>query len=86
MKSTSCVIDGEDRMLFKDPKTDDGTKKSLKGACVVQKNGMGEYLAVDGLRFQNYAPNELKTIFEDGITMNPVKLSEIRKRVAEGRN
>lgn len=31
MKATWCQVNGEGREIFKDPKTDDGTKKSLKG-------------------------------------------------------
>lgn len=31
MKATWCQVNGEGREIFKDPKTDDGTKKSLSG-------------------------------------------------------
>ena len=30
-------VDGEERMLFKDPKTDDGTKRSQRGRIVVAR-------------------------------------------------
>lgn len=35
VKATAATVDGEERMLFKDPKTDDGTKRSQRGRVVV---------------------------------------------------
>lgn len=37
MKATNVVINGEERAIFKDPKTDNGLKKSLKGRIAVVK-------------------------------------------------
>jgi nicotinamide phosphoribosyltransferase len=41
MKATNVVIEGEEKAIFKDPKTDNGLKKSLKGrirvvSCILQ--------------------------------------------------
>ena len=46
MKSTACVINGVEKQIFKDPKTDDGVKKSQKGKVYVYKsnNKIIEYL------------------------------------------
>lgn len=41
MKATWVRVNGEERMLFKEPKTDDGTKKSARGRLVVFKTHMG---------------------------------------------
>ena len=38
MKATSVTINGVEKAIFKDPITDDGTKKSAKGRVVVAKN------------------------------------------------
>lgn len=46
MKATWCQVNGEGREIFKDPKTDDGTKKSLKGLICVQSDG-DRYIAED---------------------------------------
>lgn len=46
MKATWCQVNGEGREIFKDPKTDDGTKKSLKGLICVQSDG-NKYIAED---------------------------------------
>ena len=35
VKATAATVDEEERMLFKDPKTDDGTKRSQRGRIVV---------------------------------------------------
>lgn len=35
VKATYAVVNGEERMLFKDPKTDDGTKRSQRGRVFV---------------------------------------------------
>lgn len=35
VKATYAVVNGEERMLFKDPKTDDGTKRSQRGRVAV---------------------------------------------------
>lgn len=37
VKATSATVNGEERLLFKDPKTDDGTKRSQRGRVVVAK-------------------------------------------------
>ena len=37
VKATYAVVDGEERLLFKDPKTDDGTKRSQRGMVAVAK-------------------------------------------------
>lgn len=48
MKSTNAVIKGEDKAIFKDPKTDSGLKKSLKGRIVVIKSPEdGKLIALD---------------------------------------
>lgn len=37
VKATAATVNDEERMLFKDPKTDDGTKRSQRGRIVVGK-------------------------------------------------
>lgn len=49
MKATGAVIDGEEKALFKDPITDDGTKKSFKGFLDTRLDHTGRYFTVDGL-------------------------------------
>ena len=35
VKATAATVNGEERALFKDPKTDDGTKRSQRGRVAV---------------------------------------------------
>ena len=37
VKATAATVNDEERMLFKDPKTDDGTKRSQRGRIVVAR-------------------------------------------------
>lgn len=85
MKATYAQVDGEERFLFKDPKTDDGTKKSLTGLVFVGKNEDGEIIAIDGLNKEQYAVDELQhfdlleTVFENGELKREQSLAEIRE-------
>lgn len=88
MKATYAVVDGEERFLLKDPKTDDGTKKSLTGMVAVVYNNDKELIAVDHLDMEEYATmdyvsvDQLETVFEDGKLVREQSLSEIRQILA----
>lgn len=87
LKSTYAVINGEEALLFKDPITDNGIKKSQTGRVLVYKDIDGNITYLDGLL--NYDPryvncsNLLVPIFEDGKLLVETSLSEIRARLAE---
>jgi nicotinamide phosphoribosyltransferase len=85
MKATDVFVGGEERAIFKDPKTDDGTKKSLTGRVAVVKVG-GEVVAQDGLTVDSYNANFknidlLEDVFVDGQLMRDETLSDIRARL-----
>jgi len=85
LKSTLTVINGDEKLICKDPKTDDGTKKSLKGAVAVVENN-GKLEALDGLLLKeanNVADNKLKTIYLDGNLTNKTTFSEVRNRLGK---
>lgn len=76
IKSSLCVVDGQEKEIFKDPKTDNGIKKSLKGrVSVVEENG--KLVAKD--QQPEGSPTLMNTIFENGLMFNPRTLSEVRK-------
>ena len=80
MKATYGEVNGEGRDIYKDPITDDGTKKSAKGLIkIVRENG--RYQLLDQVSWKEEAEGELKEIFRDGILILDDSLSEIRKRV-----
>lgn len=84
MKSTYTVIDGEEKLLYKDPITDNGTKKSLKGLCIVYEDQTGIHVK-DGLNMEQYEEalylDIMKTVYKDGEIMNETSLAEIRNRL-----
>lgn len=84
MKATYAEINGEPVMLLKDPKTDDGTKKSLRGRVAVFEDFEGVIYAKDGYDKESYAVDELqyfdllKPVFVNGELVREQSLSEIR--------
>lgn len=81
MKATWCQVNGEGREIFKDPRTDNGTKKSLKGLICVRIDENGRYYAIDQVTPEMEATGELMTVFEDGKLLQDWTLAEIRNNV-----
>lgn len=54
IKSTYTIIDDTEIKVYKDPKTDDGTKKSAKGMLRVIKDESGEFVLEDDLTYDEY--------------------------------
>ena len=81
MKATYVEINGEGREIFKDPITDDGTKKSATGLLHVTKSNENGYMLVDKVTWDNEANGELQTIYKDGEFFNQTTLTEIRKKL-----
>lgn len=80
IKCTAVKINGELKPIFKHPKTDDGTKNSLKGLIRVEFEN-GQYVAYDNQTEEQEKQGCLKTIFKDGLLVKKYTLSEIRKRI-----
>ena len=72
----------QDYNIYKDPATDDGTKKSLKGFQFVYIH-QNEYVVKSEVEEEvAYSDaNILKTIYKDGDFNNQTTLSEIRSRI-----
>lgn len=77
MKATYGVVAGEPREIFKDPKTDSGTKKSAKGMIRLDIVD-GEITQTDQQDASGESMGLLKTVFEDGTIYSEQSLSEIR--------
>jgi nicotinamide phosphoribosyltransferase len=67
--------------IYKDPITDDGTKKSLKGLLCVTKDDMGEYIVLEEMTSNEESQGELQIIYEDGKFFNQTTLNEVRERI-----
>lgn len=77
MKATYVEINGEGREIFKNPVTDDGTKKSATGLlCVTKENG--KYVLTDKVSWGQEKTGELQTVFKDGQLIKEYSLQEIR--------
>ena len=82
LKSTFTIVNGEERKIYKDPKTDSNQfKKSQTGLVrVVEKDGKMQY--IDNLSVEQYAQGTetdlLEEIFIDGKLVREYTLSDIR--------
>jgi nicotinamide phosphoribosyltransferase len=86
LKSTLCVINGVEKQIFKDPKTDNGIKKSQKGRVVVLKDG-NSLKFLDGFSLSDVvAGDQLREVYRDGKILIEEKFSDIRKRIADSRD
>lgn len=86
LKTTYAKVDGKELLLFKDPITDDGTKKSNKGMVVVAKElETDKLIYLDCLNQKDkdfYKDVDLlKPVFKDGVLLRDESLSDIRQRV-----
>jgi nicotinamide phosphoribosyltransferase len=75
--------EGVDYNIYKDPATDNGTKKSLKGLVAVFKDENSEYFVETECTPEQEASGELQLIYEDGKFYNQVTLDEIRQRIKD---
>jgi nicotinamide phosphoribosyltransferase len=66
--------------IFKDPATDDGTKKSATGLLHVGLVN-GEYVLTDKVTAQVEATGELETVLLDGEFFTAPTITEIRNRL-----
>ena len=77
MKATYGEVNGEGREIFKDPITDDGTKKSAKGLMKIIKENRN-YKLIDQVTWEEENEGELIEIFRDGELIRDYSLKEIR--------
>jgi nicotinamide phosphoribosyltransferase len=80
MKATYGEVNGVGREIFKDPITDDGTKKSAKGLMKIIKED-NTYKLIDQVNWEEEKQGELKEIFRDGKLLVNLSLEEIRQRI-----
>jgi len=78
MKATYGEVKGRGREIFKDPVTDDGTKKSAKGLMKIIKEN-GTYRLIDRVSWEEEQTGELKEVFRDGKLLIDQSLAAIRK-------
>ena len=83
MKATAGEIDGELREIFKDPKTDDGTKRSARGLLAVFENSAGELVLEEQTTWDKVRNCAFEPVFRDGELLRDETLADIRDRLKE---
>jgi nicotinamide phosphoribosyltransferase len=82
IKATNVVINGEEKPIFKDPVTDNGTKKSLKGRIAVTRDPHGNLVADDEVdpKFEKelWDSSLLTTVWKDGTFVKEYSFDEVR--------
>lgn len=82
MKATYGEVNGEGRAIFKDPVTDDGTKKSAKGLMQLRLEN-GRYQLLDDVSREEEMEGELKEVFRDGKLLVELSLADIRRNIRQ---
>lgn len=90
LKSTHSVVEGLDRQIYKDPKTDnDKFKKSQRGMIYVYKDGEDilytDEHTIEELKDSKYRDNMLKLVFKDGKMVKEQSLKDIREKLHSGK-
>ena len=85
MKATWGAVNGEGRMIFKEPKTDSGLKRSARGLLRVERDTQGELQLHDEQTWEQEKTGELKTRFLDGKLYNVDHFEQIRQRLTAQR-
>ena len=80
MKATYGEVNGEGRPIFKDPKTDDGTKKSARGLIKINRSEEG-FEMEDDVDWAAEGLGALEVVFRDGMLLREETLAEIRERL-----
>jgi len=81
IKATYCIVNGEGREIYKNPKTDSGVKASARGILQVRRDESGELVLVDRLPENEMWQGELKAVFMNGKLIHQQTFGEIRRRL-----
>ena len=79
MKATYGEVAGKGREIYKDPITDNGTKKSAKGLLRVEETAEG-FILKEQVSWEEEG-GAMRKVYEDGKLLLDEKLSDIRARL-----
>lgn len=85
MKAIFAQVGDDEVEIYKDPATDDGTKRSAKGLQRVEKVG-DDYIQYDQQTLEQFAGGELESFFYNSKLMIDEPASTIRQRLWESWN
>ena len=80
MKAIYAEVSEEQVDIYKDPATDDGTKKSARGLLRVEKDG-SDYVLHEQQTLEQFEAGELRPVFRDGELLVTTTLAQIRERL-----
>lgn len=89
MKATAGKVNGKHYLIAKNPKTDDGTKKSAKGYLIVTRGESGKLELLDNLTREEYESmrgtevDAMRTVFRNGDVKFLESIRTLRARVAQ---
>lgn len=81
LKAIYAEVGGEAVEIYKDPATDDGTKKSAKGLLRVEQEG-DDFVLYEQQSRERFESGALVPVFRDGLLLVDPPLSVIRDRLA----
>ncbi|NDB86952.1 MAG: nicotinate phosphoribosyltransferase, partial [Alphaproteobacteria bacterium] len=83
IKATHCTVNCTDYNIYKAPKTDDGTKNSIKGLPFVYKED-GKIKFRDQVTTDMFESpqNMLKVVFRNGQDLSLLRFQQIRDNVS----
>lgn len=82
VKATFGVVNGEDRMLSKKPKTDSGVKNSARGLLRVERED-GHFVLHEEQSREQERQGLLEPVFQDGKMLRVESFTAIRERLQE---
>jgi nicotinamide phosphoribosyltransferase len=80
MKATYGEVNGEGRAIFKEPKTDDGTKRSARGLLRVDRRD-GELVLTDNCTWEESKKGLMGPVFKDGVMLKDWTLGEVKQQL-----
>jgi nicotinamide phosphoribosyltransferase len=81
VKATYVEVNGEGRDIFKDPKTDDGTKKSATGKLAVGHMANGTLYLIEKATDDQIKNSVIQPVWEDGKFLKEYSFAEVRANV-----
>lgn len=78
VKATYVIVNGEERNIFKDPKTDDGTKKSATGRLAVGNMADGTLYLIQQATPEQIARSVIQPVWENGKFLKEYSFAEVR--------
>ncbi len=82
MKANYAEVEDEAIEIYKDPATDDGTKKSAKGLLRVEKED-SDYVLYDQQTLEQFEQGEYETVFRNSLLLIEPTLTQMRARLRD---